>query len=93
MGGLVARCLIQKVYSPGEAERNISKLFTYGTPHGGIHFDIAGGGVLERLRDFIGFNDSDTSDPKKCTSSSRVTLEMSLLATGILGSRSSVIRL
>ena len=65
MGGLVARCLIQKIYSPGEAEQNISKVFTYGTPHGGIHFDIAGGGVLERLRDFVGFNDSDNFGPQK----------------------------
>jgi len=39
MGGLIARCMIQKIcqtkgYRP--ATELVSKLFTYGTPHGGI---------------------------------------------------------
>src|SRR5690606_18184853 len=48
MGGLVCRCLIQKIYPDrGEhASRTVDKLFTYGSPHGGIKFDL-GAGVLE----------------------------------------------
>ena len=65
MGGLVARCLLQKVYAAGEGTRKIDKLFTYGTPHGGIHFDVVGGGAIERLRDFVGFNDSDNFGPDR----------------------------
>jgi hypothetical protein len=65
MGGLICRCLIQKIYPPGEAERNIDKLFTYGTPHGGIHFDIAGGRLVEKLRDMVGYHDSDNFGPRK----------------------------
>ena len=65
MGGLICRCLIQKIYKAGEAEKYIDKLFTYGTPHGGIHFDIAGGRLAERLRDMIGYNDSDNFGPAK----------------------------
>lgn len=57
MGGLVCRCLLQRVYGK-DAEKYVSKLFTFGTPHGGIHFDI-GGGVLEWIRDRIGWNNSD----------------------------------
>ena len=52
MGGLVARCMMQKICllpddpDPGKhhdrrpAKDLISKFFTYGTPHGGISFDI-----------------------------------------------------
>ncbi|MGI8573782.1 MAG: esterase/lipase family protein [Egibacteraceae bacterium] len=52
MGGLVCRCLIQKVLPDrGEhALEHVDRLFTYGTPHGGIHFEV-GFGLLERLRD------------------------------------------
>jgi pimeloyl-ACP methyl ester carboxylesterase len=52
MGGLVCRCLLQKVL-PERGERgteHVDRLFTYGTPHGGIHFDV-GWGLLERARD------------------------------------------
>lgn len=57
MGGLVCRCLIQKILpdlgrDPAEC---VAKLFTYGTPHGGIAFDF-GFGLLERLRDATGIN-------------------------------------
>jgi pimeloyl-ACP methyl ester carboxylesterase len=65
MGGLICRCLLQKIYAVGEAESYVDKLFTYGTPHGGIHFDIAGGRLLEKLRDMVGFNDSDDFGPQK----------------------------
>ncbi|WP_225830104.1 triacylglycerol lipase [Streptomyces sp. NK08204] len=60
MGGLICRSLIQKVLP----ERNIepadcvAKLFTYGTPHGGITFDL-GFGMLERLRDATGINGAE----------------------------------
>lgn len=66
MGGLVSRCLIQKIY-PKHSEKagdHIDKLFTYGTPHGGIEFDI-GGGVIEKIRDLIGANQSDDFGPKR----------------------------
>jgi PGAP1-like protein len=59
MGGLVCRCLLQKVYPKGEAANYVDKLFTYGTPHGGIHFDITGGRLLEKLRDLVGYHGSD----------------------------------
>jgi pimeloyl-ACP methyl ester carboxylesterase len=54
MGGLVCRCLIQKVLPErGEhASDHVDRLFTYGTPHGGIHFDV-GWGLLEGVRDAI----------------------------------------
>ena len=59
MGGLVCRCLLQKIYPPGKAAQKVDKLLTYGTPHGGIHFDISGGKLLERLRDLVGYHGSD----------------------------------
>jgi len=52
MGGLVARCMMQKIclqrderdpdhpHDRKPATELISKFFTYGTPHGGISFDI-----------------------------------------------------
>lgn len=60
MGGLVCRCLIQKILpdlgrDPADC---VGRLFTYGTPHGGIAFDV-GLGVLERLRDVTGINGAD----------------------------------
>ena len=60
MGGLVCRSLIQKIY-PDRNERardHVDKLFTYGTPHKGIHFE-KGSGIIERVRDAIGANNSD----------------------------------
>ncbi|MEV2211618.1 alpha/beta fold hydrolase [Streptomyces sp. NPDC050997] len=60
MGGLICRCLIQKIL-PELREKPtdyIAKLFTYGTPHGGITFDF-GFGMLERLRDAIGINGAE----------------------------------
>jgi pimeloyl-ACP methyl ester carboxylesterase len=52
MGGLICRCLLQKVLPDrGEAALDhVDRLFTYGTPHGGIHFDV-GFGLFERVRD------------------------------------------
>ena len=66
MGGLVCRCLIQKIipdlgHDPADY---VGKLFTYGTPHGGIAFDV-GFGVLERLRDVTGINGADIFGPER----------------------------
>ncbi|MFD8201528.1 esterase/lipase family protein [Streptomyces sp. NPDC059701] len=60
MGGLICRCLIQKVLPERGIEPTayVDKLFTYGTPHGGIAFDL-GFGLLERLRDAIGINGAE----------------------------------
>ncbi len=44
MGGLVARCMMQKVCEQPDRKRAkelISKFFTYGTPHGGISFELS----------------------------------------------------
>jgi hypothetical protein len=66
MGGLVCRCLIQKIYAeagiPGD--RYVDKFFTYATPHGGITFG-SGGGFIERMCDLVGFAQSDTFGPKR----------------------------
>ncbi len=66
MGGLVCRSLIQKIY-PEQNEQaidHIDKLFTYGTPHGGIHFEI-GNGVIEKIRDSLKLNNSDDFGPQR----------------------------
>lgn len=61
MGGLVCRSLIQKRYieANDKASNHVDKLFTYGSPHGGIHFGIPGGGILEWVRDKLGVNNCD----------------------------------
>jgi pimeloyl-ACP methyl ester carboxylesterase len=66
MGGLICRCLLQKIIpdlgrNPGDY---VDKLFTYGTPHGGITFD-AGFGLLEKLRDVIGINGAEIFGPRR----------------------------
>lgn len=65
MGGMVCRCLLQKVYDKGEAAEHVDKLFTFGTPHAGIHFDITGGRLLEKLRDLVGCHGSDNFGPEQ----------------------------
>ncbi|MHC0065796.1 PGAP1-like alpha/beta domain-containing protein [Nostoc sp. UIC 10890] len=66
MGGLVCRSLIQKIYpEKGEqAAHHIDKFFTYGTPHGGIYFEV-GSGLLEELRDRFQLNNSDDFGPQR----------------------------
>jgi hypothetical protein len=75
MGGLIARCMIQKVIpeayaeTPGPGGRSLAayfvdRLFTYGTPHGGIEFEL-GFGLIERFRDATGFKGADIFGPKK----------------------------
>ncbi|TVP56312.1 MAG: alpha/beta hydrolase, partial [Nodularia sp. (in: Bacteria)] len=66
MGGLVCRSLMQKIYPENEEKAidHVDKLFTYGTPHGGIHFQV-GGGVLEKIRDALKLNNSDDFGPRR----------------------------
>lgn len=66
MGGLVCRCLLQNLL-PDLGRRptdHVDKLFTYGTPHGGISFDL-GFGLLERLRDATGIHGADIFGPQR----------------------------
>ncbi|MFB8238703.1 esterase/lipase family protein [Kitasatospora purpeofusca] len=68
MGGLICRCLIQKVI-PEQREGKratdyVSKLFTYGTPHGGITFAV-GFGIPEALRDIFDFNGAGVFGPDR----------------------------
>ena len=66
MGGLVCRSLIQKVYPEKglHASTFVDKFFTYGSPHGGIHFEL-GAGVIERVRDLLGVNNADDFGRKR----------------------------
>jgi pimeloyl-ACP methyl ester carboxylesterase len=66
MGGLVCRSLIQRHYPNQKIDpkTKIGKLFTYGTPHGGIGFDL-GFGAIEKIRDLLGVNHSDDFGPKR----------------------------
>ncbi|MFE5815109.1 esterase/lipase family protein [Streptomyces sp. NPDC056479] len=66
MGGLICRCLLQKVLPDrGRAAADcVAKFFTYGTPHGGITFDL-GGGLLERMRDRLGIQGADIFGPRR----------------------------
>ena len=71
MGGLICRCLIQKVI-PSEAKgpdghaagEVVARLFTYATPHGGIEFDV-GFGFLEKARDAFGPSGADIFGPER----------------------------
>ncbi|MBB1259137.1 esterase/lipase family protein [Streptomyces alkaliterrae] len=66
MGGLIARCLLQKVLPDMGRDPTdyVDTLFTYGTPHGGITFDV-GYGVLEKLRDVTGVKGADIFGPRR----------------------------
>jgi len=66
MGGLICRCLIQKVLPDrgDHALNHIDRLFTYGTPHGGINFDV-GFGLLERIRDTFNIEGGDIFGPRR----------------------------
>jgi pimeloyl-ACP methyl ester carboxylesterase len=63
MGGLVCRSLIQRVLKERACEL-VARLFTYATPHRGIHFR-RGLGFLTSVRDLLGLNDSDTFGPAR----------------------------
>lgn len=64
MGGLIARCMIQKVAQDQEEEAKtlVAKLFTYGTPHGGIVFQA---GLMNWFEEVIGPAGSDIFSPDK----------------------------
>ena len=65
MGGLVCRCMIQKVCAGAgrEAAKDIvARLFTYGTPHGGIAFQI---GALDWAQEMFGPGGADIFSPAK----------------------------
>jgi hypothetical protein len=66
MGGLICRSLIQKVIPEknGNPTDYVDRLFTYGTPHGGIHFSV-GGGLLERFRDRFDIGDAAIFGPDR----------------------------
>ena len=77
MGGLVCRAMIQRViperYGPGgtapapgraRAADLVDRLFTYGTPHGGITFDW-GLGLFEAVRDEFGLGGGDIFGPDR----------------------------
>lgn len=66
MGGLICRCLMQKVLPErGKHPTDyVDKLFTYGTPHKGIHFHL-GWGIAERLRDFFNIGGADIFGPQR----------------------------
>jgi hypothetical protein len=67
MGGLICRSLIQRVIPeatgrPDAAIDYVDRLFTYGTPHGGIQFAF-GFGLLEKLRDTFDIGDAAIFGP------------------------------
>lgn len=65
MGGLICRSLLQKVLPErGRSADCVAKFFTYGTPHGGITFDL-GGGLFERVRDTLGIQGADIFGPRR----------------------------
>jgi pimeloyl-ACP methyl ester carboxylesterase len=63
MGGLIARCMMQKIaVKRGRSTKDlVAKLFTYGTPHGGIVFQNA---ALNWFEDVIGSAGSDIFAPQ-----------------------------
>jgi pimeloyl-ACP methyl ester carboxylesterase len=70
MGGLVARCMMQKIcYQPDSKGQGrepprelVARFFTYGTPHGGIAFQL---GALDRVEQAFGPAGSDIFAPPK----------------------------
>lgn len=76
MGGLICRSMIQRLipdtYGAAQpcpdgrrlAADFVDRLFTYGTPHGGIEFNV-GFGILEALRDTFGVSGADIFGPQR----------------------------
>lgn len=74
MGGLICRCYLQNPEIPdidrktGDQKtmptKGVDKVFTYGTPHGGIEFR-RGLGWMEGLRDFLDPNNAANFGPKR----------------------------
>ncbi|MBO0909703.1 esterase/lipase family protein [Arthrobacter sunyaminii] len=75
MGGLICRCMLQRVipesvaaetgvFDPAAGTKYVARVFTYATPHGGINFAL-GMGLLERLRDATGVHGADIFGPDR----------------------------
>ena len=72
MGGLVCRCMLQKVSLQKDSEGRdrtpgkelVDRFFTFGTPHGGIGFE-AGSGLIDWALETFGPNGSDIFSPSK----------------------------
>ncbi|MDP9223429.1 MAG: hypothetical protein M3P18_06160 [Actinomycetota bacterium] len=67
MGGLICRSMIEKVSLEGgrkPARDIVDKLFTFGTPHGGISFE-QGGGLIDWAMETFGPSGSDIFSPPK----------------------------
>jgi pimeloyl-ACP methyl ester carboxylesterase len=65
MGGLVVRCMLQKVCGQDgrvTARELVGRVFTYGTPHGGIAFEL---GVLDWAQQMLGPAGADIFAPQK----------------------------
>lgn len=65
MGGLVVRCMMQKICFQDDrlpAKSIVAKFFTYGTPHGGIAFNI---GALDWAGQAFGPAGADIFSPQK----------------------------
>ncbi|MFP3466043.1 esterase/lipase family protein [Leifsonia sp. SIMBA_070] len=70
MGGLVARCMMQKICETPDEHGNprrhatdiVARLFTYATPHGGINFT---GGLLNWAMETFGPDGSQIFSPPK----------------------------
>lgn len=74
MGGLICRCYLQnpkipdidknKGHAKMSSHKGVDKVFTYGTPHGGIEFR-RGLGWVEGLRDFLDANNAGNFGPTR----------------------------
>ncbi len=69
MGGLICRSMIQRVIPEVTGRVDgavdfVERLFTYGTPHGGIEFAV-GFGLAEMLRDTIGIGGVEIFGPER----------------------------
>lgn len=67
MGGLICRSMIQKVSQQKDripARESVDKLFTYGTPHGGISFEV-GSGLIDWAMETFGPAGADIFSPSK----------------------------
>ena len=74
MGGLICRCYLQNSEVPDldgmqgeekkESNKGVDKVFTYGTPHGGVEFR-RGLGWVEGMRDFFDPNNAGNFGPKR----------------------------
>lgn len=63
MGGLVARCYLQAIAPKRGIAHPVDKLYTYGTPHGGIDLRLVG-----NVPAFLSFNNVDNFNEKRMRS-------------------------